>query len=1011
MPDEAGVASESTTRNCRFGWGRVNLGSDPLAAQGGKAPQCLDNTSGTEAQPEGDVPSAGSGQPLASPSAGSPPPAIDLPAVAVDAVDAGTAAAPEESPKEAQSEPGPHGEEGAPEVVARVPNLEVDGGYVLPNASAHIDTAADSSGNLYVAYEYLDGTDYDIVVGKSVDNGRTWSLYLLGGTTSERHPAMAIDSSNYVYIAVDYTLSGVTYPGYYKTATAGDISSFGSLWYFNAYPAGAANPAISISGGGTTATVYAVWQYIASGSRYTLRYWYSTNGGSSWTTSASTACGTSYSCLYPSIAISISGSTYVTVAWQYDVTGQGDVYVQQEMAGNDTWTTRLSYTATDKQGFPTLASSGANVYFAYVDAYSTTDDDVYYRYSTNGGTSFNASDISVAATGSNERYPSLSASGSAVRVAYSYNSGTSIYLKQSASAYGATWGSAYTMTDLSRPVLEGFRCLDVSFRTALHPEVAWIDVRNSSSNPDPYYSTLDDPPTAASQTWPADAATLYAYAPPLTWSAASDPDGDTVRYWWYIDTANPPANKVGGPVAQLSSLPYYTVPGRTYYWKVVSDDGYRLTSSSVRSFTTAYETDSGTYTEAFTTDPGVTTGTKWSRKAFACLDCFEASPIRWTVSPSGKWARSTTYAWSGTYSAQALYDANSATYDMTTPAALDLRGSTWAYLNTHWRGSSESGYDTLYLQTSPDNSTWTTRNSRTGDNNAGWWTYTDGNIDLSAFAGAASGYARIRFTTDSSNYGSGYGVGWFVDDVEVSRASEWSWMNADPYYYRLQTTGAFVGYTNNLVDQFYSPFIRLPSSGPINLYLRERFTISSGDTGSIWILDTTTGIWERLDSFSGTETNWIEYLLRIPDTYLGKTVVVALILRSDGTGTLGSPEETGGYWDVDTFRLELGPTSVVLKSFKAWPEAPAIHVRWETAQEIDNLGFNLYRSNTRNGPKLKLNQELIPTKVPPGSPFGAVYDYIDGFRLRSGRAYFYWLEDVDLSGYTTMHGPVRVLCP
>lgn len=105
------------------------------------------------------------------------------------------------------------------------------------------------------------------------------------------------------------------------------------------------------------------------------------------------------------------------------------------------------------------------------------------------------------------------------------------------------------------------------------------------------------------------------------------------------------------------------------------------------------------------------------------------------------------------------------------------------------------------------------------------------------------------------------------------------------------------------------------------------------------------------------------------------------------------------------------PTSVTIESFEAWPEGAGIHVQWETSQEIDNLGFNLYRSNTRYGAKIKLNKTLIPTQVPPGSPFGAVYDWIDRFRLRPGRAYFYWLEDVDLYGGTTMHGPVRVRLP
>jgi mannan endo-1,4-beta-mannosidase len=106
------------------------------------------------------------------------------------------------------------------------------------------------------------------------------------------------------------------------------------------------------------------------------------------------------------------------------------------------------------------------------------------------------------------------------------------------------------------------------------------------------------------------------------------------------------------------------------------------------------------------------------------------------------------------------------------------------------------------------------------------------------------------------------------------------------------------------------------------------------------------------------------------------------------------------------------PTSVELLRFEAWPEGPrSIHVQWETSQEIDNLGLNLYRSNTRAGVKVRLNKSLIPTAVPPGSPFGAVYDWSDGFRLRSGGTYFYWLEDLDIYGYTTMHGPVRVKVP
>ncbi len=98
------------------------------------------------------------------------------------------------------------------------------------------------------------------------------------------------------------------------------------------------------------------------------------------------------------------------------------------------------------------------------------------------------------------------------------------------------------------------------------------------------------------------------------------------------------------------------------------------------------------------------------------------------------------------------------------------------------------------------------------------------------------------------------------------------------------------------------------------------------------------------------------------------------------------------------------PTSVTLKWFRALARPGYIKVGWETAQETDNLGFNLYRSLTRKGPKTKLNAELIPTKVPPGSPFGAVYSYRDT-TVEPGKRYFYWLESVDLNGVTALYGP------
>ena len=99
------------------------------------------------------------------------------------------------------------------------------------------------------------------------------------------------------------------------------------------------------------------------------------------------------------------------------------------------------------------------------------------------------------------------------------------------------------------------------------------------------------------------------------------------------------------------------------------------------------------------------------------------------------------------------------------------------------------------------------------------------------------------------------------------------------------------------------------------------------------------------------------------------------------------------------------PTSVDLARFEANPDGASIRVEWETVSEVDNLGFNLYRAETPDGPRSQLNGSLIPSQVP-GSPVGAAYEFVDE-SARPGITYYYWLEDVDVYGAATYHGPVN----
>ncbi len=95
--------------------------------------------------------------------------------------------------------------------------------------------------------------------------------------------------------------------------------------------------------------------------------------------------------------------------------------------------------------------------------------------------------------------------------------------------------------------------------------------------------------------------------------------------------------------------------------------------------------------------------------------------------------------------------------------------------------------------------------------------------------------------------------------------------------------------------------------------------------------------------------------------------------------------------------------SVDLLYFRAVPGSDSITLEWATAQELDNLGFNLYRSLTSEFDDAEpLNSALIPGNT--GSPTGASYEWVDE-EVEIGTTYTYWLEDIDINGVPTLHDP------
>lgn len=102
------------------------------------------------------------------------------------------------------------------------------------------------------------------------------------------------------------------------------------------------------------------------------------------------------------------------------------------------------------------------------------------------------------------------------------------------------------------------------------------------------------------------------------------------------------------------------------------------------------------------------------------------------------------------------------------------------------------------------------------------------------------------------------------------------------------------------------------------------------------------------------------------------------------------------------------PTRVKLAYFTAEGTEKGITLKWETTNEVNNMGFNIYRSTSpftsyRSG-AIKLNDSLIPS-TNPGGNMGASYSWEDT-TAKPGVKYYYWLEDVEFDGEVGLTGPV-----
>ncbi len=132
--------------------------------------------------------------------------------------------------------------------------------------------------------------------------------------------------------------------------------------------------------------------------------------------------------------------------------------------------------------------------------------------------------------------------------------------------------------------------------------------------------------------------------------------------------------------------------------------------------------------------------------------------------------------------------------------------------------------------------------------------------------------------------------------------------------------------------------------------------------------------------------------VKVPAKYAG-----AAWIHADDT-SLADAQDTwyGSNDDIGTPLHTTGtPLPVSLSFFRPTLEDGKVVIRWTTESELDNAGFNILRSQDRNGEFTKVNDQLIQGKGTTAER--STYKWVDT-SAKPGAVYYYQIEDVSFAG-------------
>jgi hypothetical protein len=174
----------------------------------------------------------------------------------------------------------------------------------------------------------------------------------------------------------------------------------------------------------------------------------STDGGATWTT-GKRFTWTSGNSASPAIALDSSGNFYLF--WEDNTPGNFEIYYKKSADGGATWTTgkRLTWHSGDLWGKDIAVDSSGNLHLAWCDHIDLSHSDIYYKKSTDGGTTWSTSQR-LTWTSASSLAPAITADGYGnLHVVWREESTPSgnweIYYKKSPDG-GTTWLTSQRLT-------------------------------------------------------------------------------------------------------------------------------------------------------------------------------------------------------------------------------------------------------------------------------------------------------------------------------------------------------------------------------------------------------------------------------------------------------------------------------------------------------------------------------------------------------------------------------------